>query len=156
MPVSNPQRDYSFPWTNDWQNRGCLRATVETPGTVYDDSAAAVNLFVMHNRMHDFSYYLGFTEQNWNAQSSNFGNTETWQEGDPLIGNAVRRPDRHADNANMARCPTALVDHEHVHVAADRGLVLRTLRRRRLRPGRDRPRVRPHDREPHDRQGGLS
>ena len=57
MPVSTG-RDYSFPWTNDWNTRQCQRATTETPGTVYDDSAAAVNLFAMHNRMHDFSYYL--------------------------------------------------------------------------------------------------
>ena len=42
MPTSNPNRDYSFPWTNDWNNRQCQRAATETPGTVYDDSAAAV------------------------------------------------------------------------------------------------------------------
>jgi hypothetical protein len=86
MPVSNPNRDYSYAWTNDWNTRQCQRAATETPGSTYDDAAATVNLFAMHNRMHDFSYFLGFTEQNWNAQSSNFGNTETWQEGDPLIG----------------------------------------------------------------------
>ena len=77
--------------------RQCQRAAAETPGTVYDDSAAAVNLFVMHNRMHDFSYYLGFTEQNWNGQSSNFGNTETLAGGRPAdrrrpVGRADRRP----------------------------------------------------------------
>ena len=58
MPTSTG-RDYSFPWTNDWNNRLCQRAAVETPGTVYDDSAAATNLFAVHNRMHDFSYFLG-------------------------------------------------------------------------------------------------
>ena len=87
MPASNPHRDYSFPWTNDWNNAAVpagRRRRRRAP--IYDDAAATVNLFVMHNRMHDFSYFLGFTEQNWNAQSSNFGNTETWQEGDPLIG----------------------------------------------------------------------
>jgi extracellular elastinolytic metalloproteinase len=106
MPVSNPARDYSFPWTNDWNTRQCQRAAVETPGAVYDDSAAAVNLFVMHNRMHDFSYFLGFTEQNWNAQSSNFGNTETWQEGDPLIGDVQSGAQTATrDNANMSTLP---------------------------------------------------
>jgi hypothetical protein len=106
MPTSNPNRDYSFPWTNDWNARQCQRAATETPGAVYDDSAAAVNLFVMHNRMHDFSYNLGFTEQNWNAQASNFGNTEAWQEGDPLIGDVQSGAQTTTrDNANMATLP---------------------------------------------------
>jgi extracellular elastinolytic metalloproteinase len=106
MPTSNPNRDYSFPWTNDWYNRQCQRAATETPGAVYDDSAAAVNLFVMHNRMHDFSYFLGFTEPNWNAQSSNFGNTEAWQEGDPVIGDVQSGAQTTTrDNANMSTLP---------------------------------------------------
>jgi len=106
MPTSNPARDYSFPWTNDWYNRQCQRAATETPGSTYDDAAAVTNLFVMHNRMHDFSYFLGFTEQNWNAQSSNFGNTEAWQEGDPLIGDAQSGAQTTTrDNANMSTMP---------------------------------------------------
>jgi len=107
MPVvTSPFRDYSYAWTNDWNTRQCQRAAVETPGSTYDDAAATVNLFAMHNRMHDFAYYLGFTEQNWNAQSSNFGNTETWQEGDPLIGDVqsgLQSGSR--DNANMSTLP---------------------------------------------------
>ena len=35
--------------------------------------AADCNLFVGHNRMHDFSYYLGFDEGHWNAQQYNNG-----------------------------------------------------------------------------------
>ena len=46
----------------------------------------------MHNRMHDFSYFLGFTEPNLNGQSGNFGNTEALQEGDPLIGDVQSGP----------------------------------------------------------------
>jgi hypothetical protein len=106
MPVSNPQRDYRYPWTNDWNNRLCQRAAVETPGSTYDDAAATVNLFAMHNRMHDFSYYLGFTEPNFNAQSGNFGLTEAFQEGDPLIGDVqsgLQSGSR--DNANMSTMP---------------------------------------------------
>ena len=57
------------------------------PAQTWDDSAATVNLFVMHNRMHDFAYFLGFTERNWNAQDFNFGLTETFRENDPLLGN---------------------------------------------------------------------
>jgi hypothetical protein len=60
----------------------------------------------MHNRMHDFSYFLGFTEPNWNAQSSNFGNTEAWQEGDPLIGDVQSGAQTTTrDNANMSTLP---------------------------------------------------
>src|SRR4029077_2755075 len=106
MPTSNPNRDYSFPWTNDWNNRQCQRAATETPGTVYDDSAAAVNLFVMHNRMHDFAYYLGFTEQNFNAQADNFGLTELRQENDPLVGDVQSGAQTTTrDNANMITLP---------------------------------------------------
>ena len=68
-------RDYSFAWTNDWNNRQC-EPTAGAPGATWDDSAATVNLFVAHNRMHDWAYYLGFTERNWNAQDYNFGLTE--------------------------------------------------------------------------------
>jgi extracellular elastinolytic metalloproteinase len=107
MPtVTSPFRDYSYAWTNDWNTRQCQRAAVETPGSTYDDAAATVNLFAMHNRMHDFSYFLGFTEQNWNAQSGNFGNTEAWQEGDPVIGDVqsgLQSGSR--DNANMSTLP---------------------------------------------------
>ena len=40
----------------------------------------------MHNRMHDWTYHLGFTEENWNAQQSNFGNAGAG--GDPVLGQA--------------------------------------------------------------------
>ena len=57
-------------------------------GESFDVSAAATNLFTMHNRMHDWSYFLGFTEQNWNAQDSNFGLTESYRENDAVSGDA--------------------------------------------------------------------
>jgi hypothetical protein len=108
MPTS-ATRDYSYPWTNDW-NQSLCEPTASAPGTGWDDSAATVNLFVAHNRMHDWSYFLGFTEQNWNAQDINFGLTERRQENDPIIGDVqagalipgVR------DNANMITLPDGL------------------------------------------------
>jgi extracellular elastinolytic metalloproteinase len=103
-------RDYSFPWTNDWFRRDCDPGS-PTPGAAWDDSAAVVNLFAMHNRMHDWSYFLGFTEQNWNAQAYNFGRTETRQENDPVVGNvqagALAAPPAR-DNANMITLPDGL------------------------------------------------
>ena len=47
-------------------------------------NAATVNLFGMHNRMHDWAYHLGFTEARWNAQFVNV-NPGTAQE-DGLLG----------------------------------------------------------------------
>jgi extracellular elastinolytic metalloproteinase len=116
QPVS-ATRDYSFPWTNEWFTKDC------DPGTPYganfqvgksfDVSAAAVNLFTVHNRMHDFAYLLGFTEDNFNSQESNFGLTEPFRENDPVIGDvqagaATAPPGVYAssrNNANMSTLP---------------------------------------------------
>jgi len=104
-PVS-ATRDYTFPWTNEWFNKDCGPDLPLVVGKSLDVSAAAVNLFTVHNRMHDFSYLLGFTEDNFNSQESNFGLTEAFRENDPVVGDvqagaavAVR------DNANMATLP---------------------------------------------------
>jgi len=85
---NDPNRRYVFNWTNVWQNSKCTE--VGNVGVVggNDILAAVTNLFSMHNRMHDFSYFLGFTEVNSNAQDSNFGNTDPSRENDPEIGNA--------------------------------------------------------------------
>jgi extracellular elastinolytic metalloproteinase len=117
-PVS-PTREYVFPWTNTWFNTKCQPAPDASPQgpslpvpTSYDADAASVNLFVMHNRLHDFTYYAGFNEQNWNAQLDNFGLTPPTQEGDPLFGDVqagaiVGGYPNYAgrDNANMFTLP---------------------------------------------------
>jgi extracellular elastinolytic metalloproteinase len=74
-PVS-PDREYVFPWTNAWENSKCSPANF-VPGVGNDISAAVTSLFANHNRMHDWSYFLGFTERTWNLQESNFGNRAT-------------------------------------------------------------------------------
>ncbi len=51
-----------------------------------DIDAARANLHAMHNRMHDWSYHLGFTETTFNAQAFNFG--KGGLQGDPEHGNA--------------------------------------------------------------------
>jgi extracellular elastinolytic metalloproteinase len=112
-PVS-ATRDYTFPWTNAWSEADCNPGdpygTAFVPGQSFDVSAAVTNLFAMHNRMHDWSYFLGFTEENWNAQASNFGLTEAFRENDPLVGDAqagaaIPPPDTVRDNANMITLP---------------------------------------------------
>ena len=82
-PVS-PLRDYTAPFTDAWNNSKCDPAQL-TPGG-NDINAVVTNLFASHNFMHDYSYYLGFTEANYNLQMQNLGRGGV--EGDPEIGNA--------------------------------------------------------------------
>jgi uncharacterized repeat protein (TIGR01451 family) len=82
-PVS-PDREYVYPWDNTWHTQRCNPASL-VPTQQPDLPAAVTNLFVMHNRMHDWSYFLGFTERHWNAQDSNFGTGGT-MDRDPLSG----------------------------------------------------------------------
>ncbi len=90
VPAVSPTRTYDFPFTDAWQTTGCNPSTLLNPATGLNDiDAASTNLFVMHNRMHDWGYYLGFTEENFNAQVDNVGseNDSEGAENDPEIGN---------------------------------------------------------------------
>ena len=86
-------RDYDFSFTNQWYAQACDPAAFTT-GNRNDIDAATVNLFVGHNRIHDWSYFLGFTERTWNLQSHNFGQPTAQsgvvptasQGGDPELG----------------------------------------------------------------------
>jgi extracellular elastinolytic metalloproteinase len=80
---TSPTRDYVYPWTNVWFETRCDPANF-VPGVGNDIDAATTNLFAMHNRMHDWSYHLGFTEARWNAQEFNFGRGTL--ENDSLLG----------------------------------------------------------------------
>ena len=87
-------RDYNFRWTNHWNRTKCDPTILVHTGTsganVQDDAdidASIVQLFVTHNRFHDWSYNLGFTETNYNLQLDNFGNTDASRENDPEVGN---------------------------------------------------------------------
>lgn len=68
--AASPTRDYRYPWTNQWHESKCDPAVFATEGQ-NDIDAALANLTAMHNRMHDWSYRLGFTEETWNMQVSN-------------------------------------------------------------------------------------
>ena len=76
--------DYTQPFTDAWNNSRCDPAQLVPGGN--DILFSVANLFVAHNRMHDFSYYLGFTEQNYNLQLDNVGRGGA--ENDPEVGNA--------------------------------------------------------------------
>jgi extracellular elastinolytic metalloproteinase len=69
----SPDRDYTYPWTNQWLQQRCNPDTTFTSLARNDIDASRANLFAMHNREHDWAYHLGFTEALWNMQKDNFG-----------------------------------------------------------------------------------
>ncbi|HEV2783482.1 MAG TPA: M36 family metallopeptidase [Actinophytocola sp.] len=81
----SPTRDYQYPWTNQWFESKCNPDVFATPQE-NDINAALANLFAMHNRMHDWSYHLGFTEETWNMQTEN--GDRGGLDGDAEHGNA--------------------------------------------------------------------
>ncbi|MDY7090676.1 MAG: M36 family metallopeptidase, partial [Actinomycetota bacterium] len=70
--TATPKRNraYDYKWTNQWYRERCSPDVFSTPQR-NDIDAARANLFAMHNRMHDWSYHLGFTEATWNTQDDN-------------------------------------------------------------------------------------
>ncbi|MFD0534529.1 M36 family metallopeptidase [Actinomadura luteofluorescens] len=99
-----PDGNYTYPWTNQWHTSKCDPATLDGPQEA-DLEAAMSNLFVQHNRMHDWSYRLGFTESAWNMQADN--GERGGRGGDPEQGNAqagARFPTVR-DNANQITPP---------------------------------------------------
>ncbi|GAA0926725.1 M36 family metallopeptidase [Nonomuraea longicatena] len=102
--VSTPSRKYSYPWKNAWYEAKCDPAVLDQPGEA-DLEAAVSNLGAMHNRMHNWSYRLGFTETAWNMQVSN--GDRGGLGGDPEQGNAQAgaRVLSVRDNANQITGP---------------------------------------------------
>ena len=80
----SPDRRYTQKFTDDWNDSRCDPTNLHPGGN--DIMPVTTNLFVSHNRMHDYAYYLGFTEANYNLQKENF--TRGGVEGDPEVGNA--------------------------------------------------------------------
>ncbi len=161
-------RNYSFAWANSWFAAELQPGDARCRPRAHDVQAAIANLFVSHNRMHDFAYYLGFTETTWNLQDDNFGNTARARPagGETTPSSETSRPARSSGGApsyleaattrTRSRCRTAIPrDHQQVPVPADRGRVLQPVRRRRSRHLGRRARVHPRDLEPHGRRPRL-
>src|SRR5256885_3252633 len=66
----SPARNYTYPFTDQWHQARCNPANFTSPQR-NDADPAVSNLFAMHNRMHDWAYHLGFTEDTWNLQMVN-------------------------------------------------------------------------------------
>lgn len=99
---TSPTRDYLAPWTNAWRAGMCNPTTfsgaanASGPNTfggtnAGDVNAAIISLFANHNRMHDWSYALGFTEETYNFQHDNFGRRPEG-DGDRILGDAQAGP----------------------------------------------------------------
>ncbi len=90
-PATSPvslTREYAPTFNDAWHVARCNPASILPPDSANID-ASIVNLFVGHNRIHDFSYRLGLTEVRGAMQVNNFGHTGTnVAEDDPEIGNA--------------------------------------------------------------------
>lgn len=85
-PIS-PTREYTEKFQDVWNNSKCDPTNLHPGGN--DINPVVTNLFVSHNRMHDFSFFLGFTEDHYNLQQHNFGNNpDPTRQNDPEIGNA--------------------------------------------------------------------
>ncbi len=100
-----PDRKYVYPWTNQWYREKCSPAVFESPAR-NDIDAARANLFAMHNRMHDWSYHLGFTEKTWNMQDENLrpgGLPNDYEQGNAQAGGISGGPPTFAarNNANQ-------------------------------------------------------
>src|SRR6185436_11000524 len=89
-PDPEEQRVYDFPWTNEWFESKCDPTRIVHGGlhNSNDVDAAITNLFVTHNRVHDWAYHLGLREREGVAQLNNFGQTLATKQQDPELGNA--------------------------------------------------------------------
>jgi extracellular elastinolytic metalloproteinase len=99
----SPTREYTYPWTNQWYEEACSPTVFASPEK-NDIDAALANLFAMHNRMHDWSYRLGFVEATWNMQKENLGlggEEDDFEQGNAQAGAMVGV----RDNANQITGP---------------------------------------------------
>jgi hypothetical protein len=75
-PPFSVQREYTYPWTNAWRGGRCDPAVFSggpNGGNANDANASTVQLFAIHNRLHDWSFEHGFT-------------AERMEDADPVMG----------------------------------------------------------------------
>ena len=105
--TTRPDREYVYPFTNQWNTSKCDPNSLTSPERA-DVDAATANLFAMHNRMHDWSYELGFTEATWNLQKTNtlpYGKGADAERGSAQQGAATTTT---RNNANQATPPDGM------------------------------------------------
>jgi len=105
--TASANREYLYPFTNQWSTSKCDPASLTSP-ELADVDAATANLFAMHNRMHDWAYGLGFTEATWNLQRTNlsaYGKAGDAEHGNAQQGAATQTT---RNNANQATPPDGM------------------------------------------------
>lgn len=124
-----PDRNYTFPWTNQWSANKCNPANY-TSSARNDIDAATTNLFAMHNRMHDWSYKARVHRDGMELPARQRREGRARQRPGARL-QPVRCPVRFAQQRQLrhpARGRERL--QQHVPLAAARRLVLRPVRRR--------------------------
>lgn len=107
-------RNYTYPFTGQWTTEGCNPANYESEQR-NDIDAATANLFAMHNRLHDWSYNLGFTETAWNMQRSNFNRGGLGN--DPELGYAQSGAQSGLrNNANQGTPPDGISGYSNMYL----------------------------------------
>lgn len=107
-------REYTYEFDNVWRENRCDPQSLDADDG-NDIDAATASLFAHHNRLHDFSYELGFTEETWNAQVSNFGRATG--DGDPEIGKAQSGARLgYRDNANQYTPPDGIAPWSNMYL----------------------------------------
>ena len=102
--AASPTRTYGPTWSNAWFEAKCDPDALTAPGEA-DLEAAMVNLFAAHNRMHDWSYGLGFTETAWNLQQDNGTRGEDGNDAEQGNAQAGANIASIRDNANQFTPP---------------------------------------------------
>jgi extracellular elastinolytic metalloproteinase len=108
------ERSYTYPFTGQWTKERCNPSTYASAQR-NDIDAATANLFASHNRMHDWSYQLGFTETAWNMQRDNFGKGGLG--GDPELGysqSGAKTGSR--NNANQGTPPDGISGYSNMYL----------------------------------------
>ena len=149
-------RDYpGADFTDAWNNSECDPTQLVPGGN--DINFVVGNLFASHNRMHDWSYYLGFTEANYNLQTENMGRGGAAATRDRERAGGRDRQPRHRPlrpgHRPQQRQPghppgRRAGHHQPVPLPALGRSVLRPVHRRVARHGHRRPRVHPRDQQP--------
>ena len=152
-----PDRDYAYPWTNQWLTRRLQpgrrsprrSATTSTPpGPTCSRCTTACTTGPTTSA----SPRRPATCRTTTSAAAASATTPSRATPRPAGSAAARPPSPPATTPTRSPPRRARADHQHVPVAADRGLLLRPVRRRRLRHDGDRPRVHPRHHQPHDRR----
>ena len=152
--TAKPDREYLYPWTNQWQTQRCNPAVFDVAAAqrhrrgagepvrdAQPDARLGLRARLHRGHLEPAVVQLQPRRGGERPRARQRPGRRPQRRPARLRGARQRQP------VHAGRRPAA--DHEHVPLAADRGGLLRPVRGRRLRHVGDRPRVRPRDLQPH-------